>query len=113
MPIRNFDIAPSSVWNAQFRIREAQVESIRRLPLNRLDLSLHIPRGELLALRTERARAHFRMGEIVRVQVPNVDAQNLMLGEGMHVELEVRRGRSAARLFAKPGTIIVTRIASR
>ena len=53
------------------------------------------------------------MGEIVRVQVPNVDAQNLMLGEGMHVELEVRRGRSAARLFAKPGTIIVTRIASR
>ena len=47
-------------------------------------------------------------GEILRMQVPNVDAHNLDLVPGMHIELEVRRGRSPARLFAKPGTIIVT-----
>jgi hypothetical protein len=49
------------------------------------------------------------IGNMVRVQVPNVDAHGLKLGEGMHVELEVRRGRSAARLFARPATIRVTR----
>ena len=48
-------------------------------------------------------------GEIVRVQVPYVDACDLNLVQGMHIELEVRRGRSAARLFARPGTIILTR----
>ena len=45
-------------------------------------------------------------GEVVRVQVPNVDAHNLSLVEGMHIELEVRRGRSARSLFAKPGTVV-------
>jgi len=45
-------------------------------------------------------------GEVVRVQVPNVDAHNLRLVEGMHIELEVRRGRSARSLFAKPGTLV-------
>ena len=49
------------------------------------------------------------VGEIVRVQVPNVEARDLDLVQGMHIELEVRRGRSAARLFAKPGTITVRR----
>lgn len=48
-------------------------------------------------------------GETVRVQVPCVDADNLNLVQGMHIELEARRGRSATRLFAKPGTIVVTR----
>ena len=47
-------------------------------------------------------------GEILRVHVPNVAARNLNLVPGMHIELEVRRGRSPAKLFAKPGTIIVT-----
>lgn len=45
-------------------------------------------------------------GEVVRVQVPNVDAHNLSLVEGMHIELQVRRGRSARSLFAKPGTVV-------
>ena len=49
------------------------------------------------------------VGEIVRVQVPNVEARDLKLDEGMHIELEVRRGRNASRLFARPGTIIVRR----
>jgi hypothetical protein len=49
------------------------------------------------------------VGEIVRVQVPNVEARDLHLVQGMHIELEVRRGRSAARLFARPGTITVRR----
>ena len=48
-------------------------------------------------------------GEIVRVQVPCVDADDLTLVQGMHIELEVRRGRTPTRLFARPGTIIVTR----
>lgn len=48
-------------------------------------------------------------GEVVQVQVPNVDARDLKLVRGMHIEVDVRRGRNAARLFAKPGTIVVTR----
>ena len=48
-------------------------------------------------------------GEVVRVQLPHVDARSLKLDHGMHIEVEVRRGRSAAKLFARPGTIIVTR----
>jgi hypothetical protein len=48
-------------------------------------------------------------GEVVQVQVPGVDARDLELVRGMHIEVEVRRGRSADKLFAKPGTIVVTR----
>ena len=48
-------------------------------------------------------------GEIVRVQVPDVDASDLTLAPGSSVELEIRRGRTAEKLFAKAGTIVVKR----
>lgn len=48
-------------------------------------------------------------GEIVHVQVPYADANDLKPARGMHIELEVRRGRSATKLFARPGTIVVRR----
>ena len=48
-------------------------------------------------------------GEIVRVQVPDVDARDLNIVKGMRLEVEVRRGRTASRLFARPGTIVVKR----
>ena len=48
-------------------------------------------------------------GEIVHVQVPNVDARDLNIVKGIRVALEVRRGRTARRLFAKSGTIVLQR----
>lgn len=48
-------------------------------------------------------------GETVRVQVPDVDAHDLHLAPGSSIELEVRRGRSAAKIFSRPGTIRILR----
>lgn len=49
------------------------------------------------------------VGEILSVQVPSIDAQGLDLARGMRIELEVRRGRTAGKLFARAGTITASR----
>jgi hypothetical protein len=48
-------------------------------------------------------------GEVVRVQVPGVDARDLNLARGTCIEVEVRRGRRADKLFARPGTMVLAR----